>query len=178
MESKKRKSPRTLDVHSPGERDKRVHSVVAEQTLWDGDADDKPSQQIVRADSPLGFTYFSTHADLARLQDTADDLRAILEEFRQIAGSRHRYGDSLRSQGRSRNPLQNWREAPERLNEAEKDELQRAIQEAHRRDLEELEGKGVEVESEEEEWDDDSLLDGSDGDGNEEASERLGGCGE
>lgn len=165
-------------MHSPGNKDKRVDSVVAEQTPWDGNADDKPSQQIVRADSPLGFTYFSTHADLARLQDTADDLRAVLEEFRQIAGSRHRYGDSSRSERRPPNPLQNWREAPERLNEAEKDELQRAIQEAHRKDLEELEGKIVGAESEDEQWDDDSLLDGSDGDGNEEASEKLGRCGE
>lgn len=35
--------------------------------------------------------------------------------------------------------LREWRKAPERLNEAEKDALQRAIQAAHQRDLEEME---------------------------------------
>jgi DNA-binding GntR family transcriptional regulator len=35
--------------------------------------------------------------------------------------------------------LQEWRKAPERLNEAEKDALQRAIQAAHQKDLEEME---------------------------------------
>ena len=39
----------------------------------------------------------------------------------------------------SRDRLRNWRKAPERLNEAEKDALQLAIQAAHRNDLEELE---------------------------------------
>ena len=35
--------------------------------------------------------------------------------------------------------LNEWRKAPERLNEAEKDALQRAIQVAHQKDLEEME---------------------------------------
>jgi hypothetical protein len=35
--------------------------------------------------------------------------------------------------------LKEWRKAPERLNEAEKDALQRAIQAAHQKDLEEME---------------------------------------
>jgi hypothetical protein len=34
--------------------------------------------------------------------------------------------------------LKEWRRAPERLNEAEKDALQRAIQVAHQKDLEEM----------------------------------------
>ena len=35
--------------------------------------------------------------------------------------------------------LNEWRKAPELLNEAEKDALQRAIQSAHQKDLEEME---------------------------------------
>ena len=38
--------------------------------------------------------------------------------------------------------LKEWRKAPERLNEAEKDALQRAIQAAHQKDLEEMEKDG------------------------------------
>jgi hypothetical protein len=44
--------------------------------------------------------------------------------------------------------LKEWRKAPERLNEAEKDALQRAIQVAHQNDLEEME-KAQEVEVDE-----------------------------
>jgi len=42
--------------------------------------------------------------------------------------------------------LKEWRKAPERLNEAEKDDLQSAIQAAHRKDLEEMEKNQEEAE--------------------------------
>jgi hypothetical protein len=115
---------------------KRRDSVVTEQTPCETKAENAPSEQLVRVDSPFGVVYSSAHTDLALLQNNADDLRAILEEFRQIAGSQHRHEASSRAARRPRNPLQNWREAPERLNEAEKDALQDAIREAHRGDLE------------------------------------------
>jgi hypothetical protein len=138
IDSEKLKSPRTADIQSPDKKGKgkRRDSVAIEQNSCDTNAEHAPSEQIVRVDSPFGLVYSSTHTDLALLQNNADDLRAILEEFRQIVGSQHRHEASSRADRRPRNPPQNWREAPERLDEAEKDALQDAIQEAHRRDLE------------------------------------------
>jgi hypothetical protein len=60
-------------------------------------------------------------------------------------------------------PLKEWRKAPEQLNEAEKDALQRAIQAAHQKDLEEMEKKDQEV--------DESLLVEGDGDDDEDSQE-------
>jgi hypothetical protein len=166
IDSEKRKSPRTADVQSPDKKGKgkRRDSVVIEQTPCDTNAEHAPSEQIVRVDSPFGLVYSSTHTDLALLQNNADDLRAILEEFQQIAGSQHRHEASSRTDRRPQNPLQNWREAPERLNEAEKDALQDAIREAHRRDLEAQLRSSQESlgESEADLWDDDSFFDDSD----------------
>lgn len=48
-------------------------------------------------------------------------------------------GQPKESSEPSPDPLKEWRRAPEQLNEAEKDELQRAIQAAHQKDLEEME---------------------------------------
>jgi hypothetical protein len=175
IDFEKRKSPRNDDVQSPGNKGKgkRKGSVVPEQTRCDTKAENAPSEQVVRADSPLGLVYSSTHTDLALLQNNADDLRAILEEFRQIAGSQHRHEASSQADRRPQNPLQNWREAPERLNEAEKDVLQDAIREAHRRDLE-AQLRSSQESSEESEadlWDDDSFYDDSGWDEDEEGDE-------
>jgi hypothetical protein len=158
IDFEKRKSPRTADVLSPDNKGKgkRRDSVVTEQTSCETKSENTPSEPIVRVDSPFGVVYSSAHTDRALLQSNADELRAILEEFRQIAGSQHRHEASSRAARRPRNPLQNWREAPERLNEAEKDALQDAIREAHRGDLEAQLRSSQESseESEVEAWDD------------------------
>jgi hypothetical protein len=170
IDSEKRKSPRTADVQSQDKKGKgkQRDSVVVEQTPCDTNA-----EQIVRVDSPFGLVYSSTYTDLALLQNNADDLRAILEEFQQIAGSQHRHEASSRADRRPQNPLQNWREAPERLNEAEKDALQDAIREAHRRDLE-AQLRSSQESSEESEadlWDIDSFFDDSDWEEDEDEDE-------
>jgi hypothetical protein len=112
---------------------------------------------------------------LSHFQGDAPAFRDMLQEFREIAGTWHRRAASLQSRRTSRRPLQRWREAPEKLSEADKDVLQVAIQESHRLDTEERPKRDLEVMSDEEwvEWDTDSLFNGSDGDADGEESEEL-----
>lgn len=116
-------------------------------------------ETVVRADSPFDVVYSSAYEDLALLRNTAHELRDILQEFRQIAGWQRGHPSGSKPAKRPQNPLQNWREAPEHLNEAEKDALQLAIQEAHRKDLEEMEQKQADKGSEKRLFDEDMLTD-------------------
>lgn len=156
----KRKSPKNAATTTPGGNSKGVDSVLSQPIFDDENEEKEHPETIVRADSPLDVVYSSAYEDLALLRNTAHELRDILQEFKQIAGLQRRHEDRSQSVVTSRNPLKNWRDAPERLSEAEKDALQLAIQEAHREDLEYIEKRRMDKkESEDEQLGDDIVTD-------------------
>lgn len=69
-----------------------------------------------------------------------EQFRFLLDRIARASRSRRAAGVSLpnREKSLSLDRLKEWRKAPEQLNEAEKDALQRAIQVAHQKDLEEM----------------------------------------
>lgn len=136
-----------------------MDSVLSQPISFEENEENEQPDTIVRADSPFDVVYSSAYEDLTLLRNTAHELRDILQEFRQIAGWQRGHPNGSQSGQRSKKPLENWREAPEQLNEAEKDALQLAIQEAHRKDLQEMEQKQAEKDSEKRLFDDDILTD-------------------
>lgn len=155
----RRKSPKNGATNTAGGKGKEVDSVVSQAISSNENEENEQPETVIRADSPFDVVYSSAHEDLALLRNTAHELRDILQEFREIAGLQTKHIEHSQPANRSRNPPKNWREAPEQLNEAEKDALQSAIQEAHRKDLEEMERQRVEKEREEEFLGDDILTD-------------------
>lgn len=154
------KSPKLADARSPGNRNKRADSLFGGSTSNDEDEENQPAETVVRVDSHMGVSLSSTYEDLALLRNTAHELRAVLDEFKQISGSWRRHTPAPKP---PKSPMEKWREAPERLEEEEKDALQLAIQEAHRMDLEERE-KLTHAAEAQGHWDDDEawLYDESD----------------
>jgi len=91
-----------------------------------------------RVDSPVVPPRASASKGFSLSQE---QFRFFLDRIARASRSRRAAGASLPNREKSSSPdrLKEWRKAPEQLSEAEKDALQRAIQVAHQKDLEEME---------------------------------------